>query len=80
MFGFINKKMFIGLLRFSGSLATKFVSLNNELCMVRSTLIDSNPVEFNCYSFLISLDKCSKTSNATDDLSKKYAFQVKQKT
>ena len=72
--------MFIGLLRFSGSLATKFVSLNNELCMVRSTLIDSNPVEFNCYPFLISLDKCSKTSNATDDLSKKYAFQVKQKT
>ena len=80
MFGFINKKMLIGLLSFSGSLATKFVSLNNEPCMFRSTLIDSNPVEFNCYSFLISLDKCSKSSNATDNLPKKYAFQVKQKT
>ena len=46
MFGFI-KKTFIGLLRFSGSLAsmtivsklTVFISLNNQPCMTRPTLL-----------------------------------------
>ena len=37
------KQMFITLLSFSGSLATKYVSLNNEPCMIRYTLIDLNP-------------------------------------
>ena len=46
MFGLI-KKLFIGLLGFSGSLATKCVSLNNEPCMIRPTLTDLNPVEIN---------------------------------
>ena len=27
--------------------------------MTRSTLNDLNPVELNCYTFMISLDKCS---------------------
>ena len=34
----------IALLSFSESLATKCVSLNNEPCMARPTLIDLNPV------------------------------------
>ena len=34
----------IVLLSFSESLATKCVSLNNEPCMARPTLIDLNPV------------------------------------
>ena len=32
------------LLSFSGSLATKCLSLSNELCMVRSILINLNPI------------------------------------
>ena len=46
MFGLI-KKVSIVLLIFSRSIATKYVSLNNEPCMIRSTLIDLNPVELN---------------------------------
>ena len=41
------KQMFITLLSFSRSLATNFMSLNNEQCMIRPTLIDLNPVELN---------------------------------
>ena len=40
------------------SLAAKCVSLNNEPCMARPTLIDLNPTELNYYPFTISLDKC----------------------
>ena len=41
------KQVFIALLSFSGSLPTKYVSLSNEPCMVRPTLINLNPVELN---------------------------------
>ena len=47
MFSLI-KQVFIVLLRLSESLArdrTQYLLLNNEQCMVRSTLIDLNPVE-----------------------------------
>ena len=44
---------------FSESLATKYLSLNDEPCMVRSTLIDLNSVELKYYPFMISLDNCS---------------------
>ena len=33
------------------------------------TLIDLNPAELNYYPFMISLDKCSGSFNAVDDLS-----------
>ena len=63
--------MFIELLSFNSSLArvakfsdrTKCLSLNDEPCMVRPTLIDLNPVELKYYSFLISLDKCNGSCN-----------------
>ena len=54
------KQVFIVLLSFSSSLAhdqTKCLLLNDELCMVRPTLIDLNPVELKYYPFTISLDK-----------------------
>ena len=41
------KQVLIALLSFIGSLATKYVSLNNEPCIIRPTLIDLNPVELN---------------------------------
>ena len=51
------KQVFILLLSFSKSLATKCLSLNDEPCMVRPTLIDLNHVELKYYPFMISLDK-----------------------
>ena len=61
--------MFIGLLSFIRSLATRCVSLINEPCTDRSTLIDLNPVELKYYPFMVSLDKCSGSCNSFDDLS-----------
>ena len=55
--------LFIVLLRFSESLATKCLFLNDELCMLRPTLIDMNPVELKYYSFMISLNKRTGSSN-----------------
>ena len=62
MFSFI-KQVFIVLLGFSESLATKCVSLNDEPCIFRPTLIDLNPVEVKYYLFMISLDKCNGSCN-----------------
>ena len=47
----------MALLSFSVSLATKYMSLSNEPCMVRPTDIDLNPIDLNYYRFMISLDK-----------------------
>ena len=74
----LTKQIFIGLLRFSGSLATKGLSLNNEPSMVRPTLIDQNPVELKYYSWLIQI-KCSGICNATNDLSTKICVPSKTK-
>ena len=55
--------LFIVLLSFSSSLATKCLFLNDEPCMVRPTLIDLNPVELKYYPFMISLNKCTGSCN-----------------
>ena len=48
--------------------------------MIRPTLIDSNLVKFNYYSFMISLDKCNGSCNAVGDLSRKlWVFREKKK-
>ena len=52
------KQAFVALLTFTGSLATKCMSLNSEPYIIRSTVIDLNPVELNYYPFMISLNKC----------------------
>ena len=57
------KQLYIGLLSFGSSLATKFVSLNDEPGMIRPTLIDFNPVKLKYYPFMISLDKCIGSCN-----------------
>ena len=62
--------MFIALLSSSKSLATKYVSLNNDPCMTRPTLYDLKHIELN-YPFMISLDKCNGSCNVADDLSAK---------
>ena len=55
--------LFIVLLSFSGSLATKCLFLNDEPCMARPTLNNLNPVELKHYPFIISLNKCSGSCN-----------------
>ena len=53
------KEVLIALLSLSESLATKHVSLNNESCMSRSTLVDLHSVEPDYCPFMINLDKCN---------------------
>ena len=47
--------LFIVLLSFISSIATKFLFWNEEPCMARPTLIDMNSLEFKYYPFIISL-------------------------
>ena len=54
--------LFIVLLSFSKSLATKFLFLN-EPCMIRETIIDMNPNELRYYPFMISFNKCTGSCN-----------------
>ena len=42
---------------------TKCLFLNDEPYMVRSTLIDMNPVELKYYPFMFSINKCSGGCN-----------------
>ena len=56
MFSLI-KQVFIVLLSFSISLATKCMFLNDEPCMFRTTHVALNPVELKYYTFMINLDK-----------------------
>ena len=78
MFGLI-KQVFIALLSFSGSSATRYVSLNTEPYLIRPTPIDLNLVELNYYPFLITLDKCSGSCNSLDDLSTKICIPSEPK-
>ena len=45
----VIKEVFILLLSFNESLTRKFLSLNEEPCMVRCTINDLNPVEVKYY-------------------------------
>ena len=75
----VNKQVFIVLLSFSNSLATKCVPLNNEPCMIRPFLVDLNLVELKYYPTMINLDKCSGSCNSADDLSIKICVSSKTK-
>ena len=55
--------LFLILLSFSESLATKCLFLNDESFKVRPTNIDLNLVELKYYPFIIGLDKCSGICN-----------------
>ena len=49
--------MFIVLLSFSESFATKCLTLIDEPCLIRPKLVNLNLVELKYYPFMISLDK-----------------------
>ena len=55
------------------------MSLNNELYIVRPTLIGLNPAELNYYSLMISLDTHSGSCNAVTYL-QTYVVRVKENT
>ena len=62
------RQVFIALLSFSRSLATKCVYLNNKLCITRPTFVDLNPVDLNYLApFMIRLDKCNGSCNVVDE-------------
>ena len=55
--------LFITLFSFRESLAMKCVSLNDEPCLIRPSLIDLNHDELKYYPFMINLDKCTGSCN-----------------
>ena len=71
--------MFIALLGFSRSLATTYVSLGKEPCVIGPTLIDLNPAEPNYYPSMVNVDECSGSCNAADDLTTKTCVLNKTK-
>ena len=66
MFRFI-KKMCTGFLRSSGSLATKWASLNNQPFRVIPTLISVNWNEPFYYPFVVCVNKCGESCNTIYD-------------
>ena len=84
MFGFI-KQLLIALLCFSGSLATKCISLINQPCITRTTLIDLNPDELSqwlyYYLFMVTLGRWDGSCSTLHDLPRRleYVFRIKQK-
>ena len=67
------------LIKVSRSLSAKCVSLNNEVSMIRPTLIDLSPTNLNQYSCIVSLDKCNGSFNVVNDLSTKICVPSKTK-
>ena len=65
------KQMFIVLvlvlLCFGGSMAINCVSMNNQPCMVRPTLVDLNPSELYYYPFTIIMDRCDGSCSTVKD-------------
>ena len=55
--------LFIELFSFSSPLAKKCLFLNDEPCMVRSSLIGLNPFEFKYYPFMIRLNEYAGSYN-----------------
>ena len=47
--------------------ATKCVSLNNQPCQARPTLVDINTSKTLFHLFTVSVNKCGESSNTIDD-------------
>ena len=75
----LMKQVFIALLSFSRYLARKCVSLSNELCLTRRTLIDINPAELKFCPLMIRSGKCNEGCNVADELSTKIYIPMEVK-
>ena len=71
--------MFIGLLSFSGSLATKCMSSNNEQSKARFILIELNPMKVTYYPFTNTLDKFNGNWNILNKTSGRICVPNKTK-
>ena len=83
------KQVFIGLSGFSESLAsifnasshTKSISLNNQQCMIQTTLINlylnEHTQGLRYYAFAVNLDRCTGSCNTLNDLSNKVCVSNK---
>ena len=63
--------MFMTLLNFEESSATKCVSLNNKPCIARRNFNDLTPIELNYYQFMIIPGRCNGSCNILHDSSVK---------
>ena len=52
---------------FVGSLAINYVPINNQQCVVMSTLINLNLYELHYYPFIVSMNMCDGTCNDVED-------------
>ena len=52
---------------FCRTLATKCMSLKNEPCLARHTLIDLDPNKIHYYPFMVSLEGCNRSFDTFDD-------------
>ena len=62
---------------FCRSFSTKYISMNNQPCMVRLTLLDSNPDELYYYSFIIGKNRYDASCNTVDDTFRRIYFLSK---
>ena len=56
------------LLAFDRSLTTNCMSISNQKCMVKPTLINLNPDDIHYYWFIVSPDRCDGSCNIVEDL------------
>ena len=79
----LTEQVLLALLSFSGSLATKCITLNNHACMTRPMLINLTPDTHNqklgYFQFMVILGRCDGSCNIFDDLSSKMYFPNKFK-
>ena len=57
---------------------TKCISLNNETCIARPTLIDLNLEEFHYYQLMVTFDGCNGSFNTHDSLSSRICVRNKR--
>ena len=60
-----------------------YVSLTNQKCRTPPTIINFHPNKYNqilcCYPFVVILDRCVRSSNTLNNLSKKVSIPNKTK-
>ena len=79
--GFIKQTFIVlvlVLLGITGSLNTKYVSMNNHPCMVRPTLVDLDSNKPHYYSYIISLDRCDESCTTVEESFGRTSVSIKK--
>ena len=64
---YVVQVLVLVLLGFDGSLVAKYISMNNQPCMARPTLIDMNSDELYYYPFIVSRNRYDRNCNIAED-------------